>query len=169
MKTIKFRTALYHCSVVFFLTSTFMITSCNPRQARVVGKVLNNVEHMEDETEALSDENSYEENRQTETAPVREVRYYISGIYQKENGEIEHLKDNVVIETSQGLYLADGLGNPTAPVYKNDTQVITETRVVRYSFDEDETELRPYNVSAYAYKCSNGIGTFYFNLGSRIN
>lgn len=156
-------------SSVSTLLLLLTFASCNSRQARVVGKVLHNVEHMSDETEVLSGEDTYQENSQMETAPAREVRYSIVGIYQKDNGEIEHLRSNIVIETPQGLYLADGLGNPTAPVYENDKQVITETRIGRYSFDEDETELRPYNVSGYAYKCSNGIGTFYFNIGSRIN
>lgn len=169
MKTIKCKTILCYCSLIFTLISVLMMTSCNPRQARVVGKVLHNVNHMSDETEALSSEDTYQGNVQTRTAPAREVKYSISGIFQGEDGKIGHLRDNVVIETPQGLYLADGLGNPTAPVYENDTQVITETRIVRYSFDEDETELRPYNVSGYAYKCFNGLGTFYFNIVSRIN
>lgn len=46
------------CSVsTLLLLLTF--TSCNSHQARVVGKVLHDVEHMSDETEALSDEDSY--------------------------------------------------------------------------------------------------------------
>lgn len=55
MKAIKHRTALCCCPLLFFLTLTLMMTSCNSRQARVVSKVLNDVEHMSDETETLSD------------------------------------------------------------------------------------------------------------------
>lgn len=156
---------LFCISAVILLIS---LSSCNSRQARVVNKIFHEIEHMSDETGATPNDNLYN-NKQNKTMPVQEIKYSISGIYQRENGTIGPLNNNMVIQTSQGLYLADGLGSPSDPVYKNDTQVITETRVVRYSFDEDETELRPYNVSGYAYKCFNGLVTFYFNLGRRIN
>lgn len=160
---------LYCIFVVSLLISFATLSSCNSRQARVVSKIINGVEHMSDETEAISNGNLYTQNQQIENIPVQEIKYSISGVYQTEDGKIGHIKNNEVVQTPQGLYLADGLGRPTEPVYKNDTQVITETRVVRYSFDEDETELLPYNVSGYAYKCFNGLVTFYFNIGSRIN
>lgn len=156
----------YFVSVLLLI---LIITSCNSRQVRVASKVLHEVEHMSEETEVISNDNLFEDDLQMETAPAQEVKYAISGIYQREDGTIDYLRENIVIQTSQGLYLADGIGRPTDPVYKNDTQTITETRIVSYSFDEDETELRPYNVSGYAYKCFNGVVTFYFNIGSRIN
>lgn len=89
----------------------------------------------------------------------------VSGISQHEDGRIENIGNRVTaIQTPDGLFLADGYGNPCYRIYKNDVQSITETHVVRYSFDEDETELRPYNVSGYGYKCYNGISTLYFNI-----
>lgn len=169
MKKIKLSFVNKLVSSVSAFLFVLIFVSCNPRKAHVVGKLLHDMEHMSNETEAVSNDGQYEDNQQIVTTPAKELKYAISGIFQSENGTIERLRDNVVIETPQGLYLADGLGNPTAPVYENDKQVITETRIVRYSFDEDETELRPYNVSGYAYKSSNGLGTFYFNIGSRRN
>lgn len=145
-----------------FVVLVAMLSSCNSRQARIIGKIAREIEH--------ASEDDYE----VEPAKPENISYSISGIMQYDDGGVVRLEQGASVEQDKdGLYIkwftSGNLNNyQRCTVYKNDIVTITETYYLpddpNYKFSFGETATRPYDVSMYSYVCPMPTRTFYFNI-----
>lgn len=149
-------------SIVSLLISALTLTSCNPRQARVINKLIHDVDHA-------VEEGPYQNDNSTKTT---NACYSVRGVVQYDNGRVSKIANNsvVLIQKPEGLVLGNDIFNN--PVYNNDVEIITEVYDLpdnsEYEYSFGETATRAFSVASYNFICLASDRTYYFNVVKQL-
>lgn len=156
------RTIVVCTSIILMFISAFTFMSCKPRQARVINKLIHDVDHAMEEG-PYQDDNSQQ---------AQDARFSIQGVVQYDNGRVVAVTGNspILIQRPNGLVLGDYIHN--SPVYDNDVATITEVYDLpdnsEYEYSFGETATRAYDVEGYSYMCPMSDRTYYFNVARQL-
>lgn len=167
MKSSIHKKNFYGYSLVSIFILCFAFSSCKPRQARIVQKVIHDIEHAT----GADRETDFSEGNASQ---AQNARFSITGIVQYDNGRIVRLSpDNspILYQTEDGLFLGNEIQKSV--VYNNDDATITETYDLpdnsEYEYSFGETATRPYDVEMYQFVCPMSDRTFYFSVKGKLN
>lgn len=155
--------------VILFFCLAFLcvLTSCNSRQARIVGKIMHEIDHA-------TDDDRYADSSEDGMSQQQDAMFCITGIVQYDNGRIVRLNSDdspILHQTEEGLFLQYGLKRIT--VYQNEYATITETYDLpdnsEYEYSFGETATRPYDVEMYQFVCPMSDRTYYFSVKGKLN
>lgn len=167
MKSTTSRNFACCISTLIVLTFCTAFSSCKPRQARMIQKVIHDVEHA---TGADRETDYSEEN----VVQPQNSRFSITGIVQYDNGRIFRLTSEnspILYQTEDGLFLGNELQKSI--VYNNEDATITETYDLpddsEYEYSFGETATRSYDVEMYQFVCPMSDRIYYFSVKGKLD
>lgn len=153
--------------LISFLMLSLMLavamSSCNPRKAHVLGKVLHEIDHFAEESE---------ETYQDESTTNNEQIYAIKGIYfsgPEEFVSCYKITDPYIraVNNADGLFLV--YHQTLYVVFRNDRSTFTsKPTVYDIPIDGEAPDKIYHDVSMYDYICNTEDNTFFFSITSEI-
>lgn len=149
---------------LFLVALALCFTSCNRRQARIVGKIAHDIEHA-----------NGSDRQEDNSSQPQQARYSIRGVVQYSNGRVVAASSAnngpILMQEPDGLYLGNYIHR--SPVYNNDVATITEVYDLpdnsEYENSFGETATRAYDVESYKFVCPMDDRTYYFDVVSQLN
>lgn len=145
------------------LLMTVALSSCNPRKARVLGKVLHEIDHFAEEGG---------ETYQDESTTNNERIYAIKGIYFSGPEEFV-MCDKITDPYTRAVSNADGLyllyHKTLYVVFRNERSTFaSEPTLYDIPIDGEAPDKIYHDVSMYDYMCNTEDKTFFFSITNEL-